>query len=131
MRGPTTGRGPAVWSALAAGVATWVGPLEPGVLLVEEMKVYVGNGKGDPADLIELSGVAGAVVGRLVGWTAEGVRASDWNGQVPAQIRRKRTAAWVEAQGWTSRVDLATTARFQQDVWSSVGIGRWRTTGRR
>lgn len=127
MRGPATGRGPAVWSALASGVAEWLGVAPPGILLVETMKVYV-VGKGDPADLIELSGVAGAVVGRLGTWSAEGVRAADWNGQVPSHIRRQRTRAWVEQAGWLGRVDLATTQRFQEDVWSAVGIGRWRTT---
>lgn len=125
VRGPATGRGPAVWSALADGVAAWVGPAPAGVLLVETMKVYL-VGKGDPADLIELSGVAGAVVGRLAGWSAEGVKAAEWNRQVPSHIQRQRTRAWVEAQGWLDRVDLATTVRFQEDVWSAVGIGRWR-----
>lgn len=127
VRGPATGRGPVVWSALASGVAEWLGVAPAGILLVETMKVYL-VGKGDPADLLELSGVAGAVVGRLSAWTAEGVRAADWNGQVPAHIRRQRTQSWVEQAGWLSRVDLATTQRFQEDVWSAVGIGRWRTT---
>lgn len=116
-----------MWAALAAGVEEWLGVAPHGIVLVETMKVYV-VGKGDPADLIELSGVGGAVVGRLSGWTAEGVRASEWNGQVPAHIRRQRTRAWLEQAGWLDRVDLATTARFQEDVWSAVGIGRWRTT---
>ena len=128
--GPDAGRGPAVWSALARGVEEWLGVAPPGALVVETMKVYLA-GKGDPADLLELAGVAGSVVGRLSAWSAEGVRAADWNGQVPAHIRRTRTREWVEAQGWLDRVDLATTARFQQDVWSAVGIGRWRVTGRR
>ena len=130
VRGPTTGRGPAIWSALALDVEEWVGCAPPGVLVVEAMKVYLA-GKGDPADLLELAGVSGAVVGRLPAWSAEGVKAADWNGQVPAHIRRERTRAWVETQGWLDRVDLDTTARYQQDVWSAVGIGRWRVSGRR
>ena len=125
VRGPGTGRGPAVWAELADGVARWVEPAPPGVLVVETMKVYVA-GKGDPADLIELSGVAGAVVGRLAAWRAEGVKAAEWNRQVPSHIQRQRSRAWVEQHGWIERVDLATTARFQEDVWSAVGIGRWR-----
>jgi hypothetical protein len=125
VRGPAIGRGPDVWAALAGGVAEWVGVAPCGVLVVETMKIYL-VGKGDPADLIELSGVAGAVVGRLSGWRAEGVKAAEWNRQVPSHIQRQRTRAWVEAQGWIDRVDLRTTARFQEDVWSAVGIGRWR-----
>lgn len=104
----------------------------PGVVVVETMRAYV-QGRADPADLMELAGVAGAIVGRLgaSGWSSEGVRAAEWNGQVPAPIRRNRTREWVDAQGWEARVDLDTTARYQQDVWSAVGIGRWRVTGRR
>ena len=128
MRGHATLRGPGAWSILAHGVAEWVGDVAPGVLLVEEMKVYVA-GKGDPSDLIELSGVAGAVVGRLVGWQAEGVKARDWNGQVPSEIRRARTRKWIEESGWLDRVDLDTTARFQQDIWSALGIARWKLSG--
>jgi hypothetical protein len=127
VRGPTVGRGPDVWAAYAGLVEGWVGDAAPGALLVEQMKVYV-QGKGDPDDLLELAGIAGAIVGRLSGWTASGVRARDWNGQVPAPIRRARTQAWVQQCGWLDRVDLRTTARFQEDIWSAVGIGRWRTT---
>jgi hypothetical protein len=123
-----------VWQALARGVETWLEANYslPGVVLVETMKAYV-QGRADPADLMELAGVAGAIVGRLgtSGWSSEGVRAAEWNGQVPAPIRRNRSREWVEAQGWVERVDLDTTARFQQDVWSAVGIGRWRITGKR
>lgn len=128
VRGHATLRGPAAWRILAQGVEAWVGDAVPGVLLVEEMKVYVAS-KGDPSDLIELSGVAGAVVGRLSAWQAEGVKARDWNGQVPSEIRRARTRKWVEEAGWLSCVDLDTTARFQQDIWSALGIARWKLSG--
>lgn len=133
IRGGTEGRGPDVWRSLAASVVNWVeaglADGESGVVLVETMKVYA-QGRADPADLVELAGVSGAIVGRL-GWRAEGVRAAEWNGQLPSPIRRNRTREWVEAQGWNARVNLDTTARFQQDVWSAVGIGRWRVTGHR
>lgn len=122
-----------MWRSLAASVVNWVeaglADGESGVVLVETMKVYA-QGRADPADLVELAGVSGAIVGRL-GWRAEGVRAAEWNGQLPSPIRRNRTREWVEAQGWDARVNLDTTARFQQDVWSAVGIGRWRVTGHR
>jgi hypothetical protein len=124
--------GPQRWAALGVAVDLWLGAEPPGVCVIETMKVYV-KGKADPDDLLELAGVAGAVAGLLGmrGWAIAGVKASEWNGQVPSDIRRARTQAWVEARGWTPRVDLATTARFQQDVWSAVGIGKWCVTGAR
>lgn len=135
VRGPAKGRGPAVWGALAREVGLVVPAGSTGALLVETMKVYSGS-RTDPDDLLELNGVAGAVVGVLVsrGWSVdsvEGVLARDWNGQVPSDIRRRRTQDWVESRGWSPRVDLNTTQRYQEDVWSAVGIGRWRTTGSR
>lgn len=128
-------RGPAAWRDLAERVRVSLhGVLHgapPGLLVVETMKVYT-QGPGDPSDLIELAGVAGAVVGALpAGWQVAGVSAATWNGQVPSKIRRARTRAWVEERGALGRVDLDTTARFQQDVWSAIGIGRYVVEGGR
>lgn len=125
VRASVVGRGPALWADMASNVVSTL-PQVSGRLVVETMKVYT-TGKADPDDLLELQGVSGAVVGYATsfGWRAEGVKAREWNGTVPSDIRRARTKAWVEARGWSSRVDLNTTARFQQDVWSAVGIGRY------
>lgn len=137
IRGPRAGRGPDVWSHYADLVAGWVAPhtyprTSDCLVLVETMKVYV-KGRSDPADLIELGGVAGSVVGALAraGWRADGVKAAEWNGQVPSEVRRERTQAWVKLHGWGDRVDLDTTQRYQEDVWSALGIGRWHVGGRR
>jgi len=130
VRGPREGRGAPVWAALSAGVEAWLGAQAPGVVVVEQMQVHV-RGKADPDDLLELAAVGGAIIGRLaaVGWVVESARAATWSGQVPSEIRRTRTQAWVEARGWTERADMDTTTRFQQDVWSAIGIGIWRLTG--
>lgn len=131
LRGPKDGRGPALWAAYGRLVRDLFEDVDPwGHLVIETMKQYV-NGKADPDDLLELQGVSGAIVGVLSsrGWSVEGVLARDWNGQVPSKVRRARTQAWVESKGWTSRVDVRTTQRYQQDVWSAVGIGRWATSG--
>lgn len=119
-------RGPDAWRRLALEVQAWLGELPCDRVVVELMQ---DHGQFS-ADLLELNGVAGAVVATL-GKPAKGVLAAEWNGQVPSEVRRLRTAEWVAAQGWWSRVDLATTARFQQDVWSAIGIGRFEIARRR
>ena len=129
VRGPKTGRGPPVWRAHGDAVAAWVGGFE-GHLVIETMKVYT-DAPGDPDDLLELAGIGGAVAQALSPCPVEGVRAAIWNGQVPSAVRRERTARWVVDQGWFDRLDLNTTKRFQQDVLSAVGIGRWKITGQR
>lgn len=118
--------GPEAWRRLALEVRAWLGPLPCDRVVVELMQ---DHGQYS-ADLLELNGVAGAVVATL-GLPAKGVLAAEWNGQVPSEVRRHRTAEWVVAQGWWSRVDLDTTKRFQQDIWSAIGIGRFEITGRR
>lgn len=118
-------RGPDAWRRLALEVQRRL-PSTPDRVVVELMQ---DHGQFS-ADLLELNGVAGAVVATL-GRPAKGVLAAEWNGQVPSEVRRLRTAEWVAAQGWWDRVDLATTARFQQDVWSAIGIGRFEITRRR
>lgn len=127
IRGAKAGRGPAAWAVFASGLDIGV---PPGHLVVETMRVYPGS-REDPDDLLELSGVAGVVTGVLAsrGWTTEGVRAADWNGQVRPAVRRNRTQTWVLERGWLDRVNLRTTARVRQDVWSAVSIGRWYTSG--
>jgi hypothetical protein len=139
VRGPKEGRGPWLWRSLGAEVAAQLdrecavglSAIAMWHVVIETMKVYT-EGKGDPDDLLELSGIGGAVAASLPAWwSVEGVLAREWNGQVPSAIRRERTRAWVEANDWLDRVDLDTTARFQQDVWSAIGIGRWKLTGSR
>ena len=101
-------RGPSVWAGLARNVA-WLNDApgtRPDNVVVERMKVYDGRagfGK-DADDLIELSGVAGAVVGTFPGAIATGYLACDWKGQVPKKIMLERIKAWIAARGWSDRV---------------------------
>ena len=129
LRGPATGRGPAVWSAYADLVHTWVlphivGRFGPWRLVVEMMKVQV-KGRADPADLIELAGVTGAIVGRLSSWSAEGFEPSVWKGQVPRDIYGARVEAHLRAEGLWSRVEVPSRATELNDAMHAAGLGRW------
>lgn len=101
-------RGPAVWIALARSVAwlTESPSTRPDVIVVERMKVYNGRqgfGK-DADDLIELSAVAGAVIGTFPTASASGYLARDWKGQTPKRIMLARIEGWIAARGWRDRV---------------------------
>jgi hypothetical protein len=128
LRGPATGRGPAVWSALAQDVERWVGMqgnrTTPGTLVVEMMKVQV-KGRADPADLIELAGVTGAIVGRLSSWSAEGFEPSIWKGQVPRDIYGARVEGHLRAEGLWSHVEVPSRATELNDAMHAAGLGRW------
>jgi hypothetical protein len=135
LRGPATGRGPAVWSAYADLVAAWAMPIYNGGgpdwkrLVVEMMKVQV-KGKGDPADLIELSGVSGAIVGRMVAdrWQAVGFEPSVYKGQVPRDIYGARVEGHLRAEGLWSCVEVPSRATELNDAMHAVGLGRWYLT---
>ena len=128
LRGPATGRGPAVWSARAQEGERWVGMqgtrTTPGTLVVEMMKVQV-KGRADPADLIELAGVTGAIVGRLSSWSAEGFEPSIWKGQVPRDIYGARVEGHLRAEGLWSRVEGPSRATELNDAMHAAGLGRW------
>lgn len=133
LRGPATGRGPAVWSTYATLVYEWVGGLVPvaalagpTTLVVEMMQVRV-KGKGDPADLIELAGVTGAVVGRLAAdcWRAEGFTPEEYKGQTPRDIYGARVEGHLRAEGLWSRVEVPSRATELNDAMHAAGLGRW------
>lgn len=133
LRGPVTGRGPAVWASLAVLVDTWVAarvPVAdlagPCTLVVEMMKVQV-KGRADPSDLLELSGVTGAIVGRLSAdcWLAEGFEPAAWKGQVPRDIYGARVEGHLRAEGLWSRVEVPSRATELNDAMHAAGLGRW------
>lgn len=128
LRGPATGRGPAVWQHYARLVTDWAwglgAPDANGRLVVEMMKVQV-KGRADPADLIELAGVTGAVVGRLSSWRAEGFEPAAWKGQVPRDIYGARVEGHLRAEGLWSRVEVPSRATELNDAMHAAGLGRW------
>ena len=128
LRGPATGRGPAVWMALAKSVALWVLGLignAPLRRIVVEMMVVRVKGKGDPADLIELSGVAGTICGWLHAQDSEGFTPEEYKGQVPRDIYGARVEGHLRAEGLWSRVEVPSRATELNDAMHAAGLGRW------
>lgn len=126
------------WARMAQGV--WARVAETSkvdldadaYMIVETMRPYPTRSV-PVEDLIALAAVGGAMsaAARLYDWTPLGVDAPTWNGQVPGDVRRMRTQGWVAEHEWLDKVDLNTTKRFQQDVWSALGIAKFALTGRR
>lgn len=131
VRGPREGRGPEVWAALAAYVEVWADGLLPfdsdvvGTLVVETMR-HNPHGRSVPVeDLLELAGVAGAVVGRLPGWTAHAAQAHRWKGQVPRDVMGRRVEAHLREEGLWARVEVPSVKDHLNDAMHAVGMGRW------
>lgn len=132
LRGPARGRGPSVWAAYAPLVQDWL-PMsvelligKGGTVLVEQMQVHA-HGGADPADILELAGVSGAVVGALsvAGWSAAGALARDWKGQIPRDVFGARVEGHLRDEGLLHLVEPTSRATERNDIMHAVGLGRW------
>lgn len=131
-------RGAKTWLAMAAEVKFVVQPHCPfgdsgdATLVHELMQVYgLGNRKGDPADLIELAGVAGAVVGVLDPFHAVSYLPREWKGSTPKKVHQVRILSKLDAveesqiEGDLTRVKDRSAAEdaVVRNAVDAVGIG--------
>ena len=120
-----TGRGPARWrDVVEVGLACLAGE-RVDVVAVEQMQIYAhGRGsKGDPADVLEVQGVAGAIAGwvsrdaRLVGYLPR-----EWKGGVEQNVYARRVDAYLERMGWADAL-APCPSRRRHDMLHGVGVG--------
>jgi hypothetical protein len=136
LRGPAKGNGPAVWNELAGLVYGWTARrLEgidpalfidrvPGTLVIETMRH--APGRSVPVeDLLELAGVAGAIVGRLSSWSSHAALAHRWKSQVPRDVMGARVEEHLRREGLWHLVDVPSRATELNDAMHAVGLGRW------
>ena len=100
----------------------------PHAVLIELPRIHVvtRGGKADPADIIRLATLVGALAQY---WTMQGsvvrlIEPADWKGQTPKDVttRRGKAALVPEEQ---LRVDMPRQASKQHNVWDAVGIALW------
>ena len=117
-------RGPQAWRDMADEVLAAI-PLGPGdvdAVVVEVPQVYgLGRGKGDPSDLIELTGVVGAIVGRTFAKKYIGYAPREWKGQVPKAIHNTRVLAKLLPFEKGNIKPVA--ASLMHNVIDAIGIG--------
>jgi len=114
---------PARWHRLAE-VCLSVTEQVPDTAIVELMRVYVG-GRADPADLLDLQGVAASILTLAAsrGATPVGVLASAWKRQVPREVMGARVKAELTRRGWADRLIVPRRATHQNDVLHAIGLG--------
>jgi len=121
------GRGAEAWRRL---VQETVNPALAGCdLLVETMVHYQGS-RTDPADLLELQGIAGALVMAVPWASVENVEARTWTEGVPKEVRHARLDLLLEQRGWTAAIDAPKPRSRMVDVLDAVGLGLWWTSSR-
>ena len=121
-----SGRGPAVWASISINMREKISEKSEklDILAVEVMKVYK-QGKARPEDLLEVQGVAGAVVGGFHTAKMYGFLPGEWKGQVPKAVLAARVEKKLRARGWWDLVEVPRNKAYLNDVCHGVGIGFW------
>jgi len=115
-------RGPRAWTAIATEAARRLEGLELDTLILEVPQVYAqGKWKGDPADLIELAGVDGAVAQALHPRAVYGYLPREWKGQTPKPIHNARVEATLTPAELA--VMDACPASLRHNMLDAVGLG--------
>lgn len=117
-----------------AWVIARTGGAVPKTLVVERPKVYpAGRSKGDPQDLIDISFVGGAVIGKLSapGITAVAPLPSDWIGGIPKET--KAGNCWTSPRGLLAARRLTALERLavvdSHDAVDAALQGKWALGG--
>ena len=117
------GRGAPAWAAVAA--ALWGELLEhgppPHVVVIEQQVIYP-HSRSDPQDILQVAGVAGALVGVGASLQAEvvGVDPAEWKGQAPKHVIAARSKSALSGRE-LARIDSKAT----MDAWDAIGLGLW------
>lgn len=122
------GRGPARWREV---IKAGLGPLmetgiTPDTVVMETMQIYAQRDwKGDPADVLEVQGVCGAIsawapfaAATLVGYTPR-----EWKGLVPQQVYSDRVDSMLARRGWNDSRIVPHPSNRHHDVMHGIGVG--------
>lgn len=133
-----TARGPEAWTGMARAMLAWVRDSEDavydvvqpdaqpriGTVLIEQQRIQYGRTK-NPADIIELTGTAGAVSGALATMVFEvqGYFDTEWKGSVPKEAMTKRIEARIRSSPKELMRVVECAPSLIHNLWDAVGIG--------
>ena len=97
-------------------------------VVIEKPRIHVATrgGKADPADIIKLAILCGALAQHYIETGAEVifVEPAEWKGQTPKDITTERSKAALTDRE-QQRVVLPGAKSLAHNVWDAVGIGLW------
>lgn len=115
-RAAGSARGPAAWVKMVDGIK--IAP-DVSVLVCEQMQVYREQ-RTNADDLLELTGVLGALSWRFKGAELTGFKPAEWKGQVPKRVMRDRLKKRLTAEEL-----LTVDGKCTHDTWDAIGIGAY------
>lgn len=123
------GRGAKAWRDMGLAVATWVfegspWSSNPAEVAHEQMQVYrAGLQKGNPNDLLELSGVCGWAAALLEPESVVSYLPRKWKGQVPKDVHHRRIKAEMSEVEHDALHAAKCPASLQHNILDAIGIG--------
>lgn len=91
-------------------------------LVIEVPQVYPGPREEDPNDLIDLAGVLGAIVGKiLVGYVEWSPLPREWKGQLPKRVTKQRVDDRLKV-GETEVIEWP-VERLKHNVYDAIHLG--------
>jgi hypothetical protein len=96
----------------------------PRDVVIEIPRIYLGKGKGDLNDLIDLAVLAGGL--STLGTSAYFVTPSEWKGQTPKDVMAVRVRAKLTPQELALFNACDCPASLRHNVLDAIGIGLWK-----
>jgi len=109
-------RGPMAWVKMVDAIK--IAP-DISVLVCEQMQVY-SERRENADDLLELTGVLGALAWRFKGAEMRGFKPAEWKGQVPKHVMQARLKKRL-----TSAELKVMAKNCTHDAWDAIGIGAY------
>lgn len=125
VAGAREGKRPDLWVPMARALVDWAGPMGAGdTIVVELMQVYErGKSKGDPADLLELAAIAGAVCALSPATVRRAYLPREHKGQVPKEIIHKRALSRLDLEEAAAIVYPRALKTLGHNVLDAVAMG--------
>lgn len=117
-------RGAVAWADMGHAVYHAVGSTRWDVIAHEQMQVYRASlQKGDPNDLLELSGVCGWICGLLDPEDVVSYLPRTWKGQVPKDVHAKRILGRLTPEEAEVLKAAKIPKSLEHNAIDSIGIG--------
>lgn len=117
--------GPMAWREMASALLLIVLNKRIDNLFIEIPQVYTASrSKGDPNDLIQIAGVAGAITSAIYSpmSTAYGVKPREWKGCVEKSVTENRVRKKL-SNAELKTIKFPTAKSLHHNVFDAIGIG--------
>lgn len=127
----TKDRGPVAWAGMGKAAGSWwsgtlsdTSPYAPPALLLVERQVIQYGRTRNPADILELAGAAGAVVGQVGGEKVAGYFDIEWKGTIQGDAMTEMIRRRIQAEPSEHRnIEWSWHKALEHNILDAIGMG--------